>query len=110
MLEKLKINKMYIVVGSDHVLTESPVVGCNPCVLRCDVPGSPPIPTTTTQKPLHSEVVKKMKKPSTKTNKKGGKKIKQKSNAGLLAGIVILSFAIVALGFGAVVWYFRFRK
>lgn len=102
----------YIVLGADvdPDLAESPVVGCNPCVLQCGLPGSPPIPTTTTHTPIRTSITKKKKKPSVKTTKKAEGKIKQKSSAGVVVGLVILSLAIVSIAVGATVWYFRFRK
>ncbi|XP_061188648.1 uncharacterized protein LOC133196808 [Saccostrea echinata] len=93
----------------DPSLIEAPVVGCNPCVLQCDLPGSPPIPTTTTNKPT-GKTVFKIKKENPSIKPSGKNKIKKKSNAGLVVGIVISVLALVSIGVGAAVWYFRFRK
>lgn len=99
--------------GSSDVpaMHRSSVVGCNPCVLQCDIPGSPPIPTTTTPSPIKDVVKITHRKPTIKAaDTDGDDQIKPKSNAGLVVGIVIAVLAVLSVGIGAVVWYFRFRK
>lgn len=92
-------------------LSVSPVVGCNPCVLQCDIPGSPPVPTTTSHSPIKDVVEITHKKPTIKAaDTDGDGQLKHKSNAGLVVGIVIAVLALLSVGIGAVVWYFRFRK
>nr|XP_022320710.1 uncharacterized protein LOC111122958 isoform X1 [Crassostrea virginica] len=86
------------------------VVGCNPCVLQCDLPGSPPIPTTTTPQPIRKSATVTRKKPPIKATETDDEKIKHTANAGVVVGIVIAVLALLSIAIGGTVWYFRFKK
>ena len=86
------------------------VVGCNPCVLQCDLPGSPPVPTTTTPQPIRKSATVTRKKPPIKATETEDEKIKHTANAGVVVGIVIAVLALLSIAIGGTVWYFRFKK
>ena len=100
------------VIGTSEAppLSGTLVVGCNPCVLQCDLPGSPPIPTTTTPQPIRKSAKVTRKKPPIKATETDDEKIKHTANAGVVVGIVIAVLALLSIAIGGTVWYFRFKK